>query len=328
VRRREFITLLSGAAAWPLAARAQQPGKLPRIGVLWHAATAEDEKIPLSWIQQGLKDFGYVDGQNILLEHRYPAERADLFQKFAVELAELNVDLMIAVTRPAAIAAQRATKTIPIVFIVVPNPVDIKLVASLAKPGGNITGLSTMGVELTPKRIELLKEAVGDLSRVALIVNMSDPEGARRDVEVSRDAAAHLGVTLHPIEVRGPDDFERAFSVISQDHIQAVVLSQNGLFYAERRQIARLAQERRLPVMAFTNQMAMSGTFMSYGPNSPAIFRRSGYFVDKILKGSKPADLPVEQPTKFELYINGNTAKRIGLTVPPQILARADEVIE
>jgi putative ABC transport system substrate-binding protein len=209
VGRREFIALLGGAAAWPTSAGGQTQGKIPTVGVLWHAANAEEEKFPLAQFRAGLQDIGYVEGRNIILENRFPAEQPERFYALADELARIKVDILFAVTRLAALAAQRATKTIPIVFMAVADPVGSKLVDTLARPGGNITGLANMALELTPKRFELLKEAVG-LSRVALLVNATDP-AAGRYVELSNMAVGPLGVTVEPIEVRTPDDFERAF---------------------------------------------------------------------------------------------------------------------
>jgi putative ABC transport system substrate-binding protein len=327
VGRREFIALLGGAAAWPTWAGGQTQGKIPTVGVLWHAANAEEEKFPLAQFRAGLQDIGYVEGRNIILENRFPAEQPERFYALADELARIKVDILFAVTRLAALAAQRATKTIPIVFMAVADPVGSKLVDTLARPGGNITGLANMALELTPKRFELLKEVVG-LSKAALLVNATDP-AAGRYVELSNMAVGPLGVTVEPIEVRTPDDFERAFSGISEKGLQGVVTTQDGLIYNEQPRMIRLALQHRLPLIGYSREMAVNGALMSYGPNNAAMFRRAGTFVDKILKGTKgPGDLPVEQPTKFELFINLKTAKALGLDISPLILSRADEVIE
>jgi putative tryptophan/tyrosine transport system substrate-binding protein len=326
-KRREFITLFGAAAAWPTSARGQTRGKVPTIGVLWHAGSAEEEKFPLSLFRQGMQDVGYVEGQNIKVEHRYPAEQPERFNALAVELVKLKVDIIFTITRLAALAAQRATSTIPIVFVAVADPVGSKLIDSLARPGGNITGLSNMAIELTPKRFELLKEVVG-LSRAALLVNATDPAGPRY-VELSNTAVGPLGITVEPIEVRAPDDFEKAFSEIRKRGLQGVVTSQDGLIYNEQPQMVRLALQHRLPLIGYSREMAFNGALMSYGPNNATMFRRAGAFIDKILKGTKKVgDLPVEQPTKYELMINMKTAKAIGLDVPPVMLTRADEVIE
>ena len=257
----------------------------------------------------------------------FPAEQPERFYALADELVRLKVDILFTVTRLAALAAQRATKTIPIVFVAVADPVGSKLVNSLARPGGNITGLSNMALELTPKRFELLKEVVG-LSKAALLVNATDPAAARY-VELSNAAVGPLGVTVEPIEVRTPDDFGKAFSEISKRGLQGVATSQDGLIYNEQPQMFRLALQHRLPLIGYSREMAFNGALMTYGPNNATMFRRAGAFIDKILKGSKKiGDLPVEQPTKYELMINRKTAKAIGLDVSPVILSRADEIIE
>lgn len=320
--RRRFL-LAAGAV---LAARASQAQKIPRIGVLWHAGSAEEERIPLAAFREGLKRVGYEEGRNILVEHRYPNEEAAKFQRFAEELASMKVDVLVAVTRPAAIAAQRATRAIPVVFVVVPDPLGSRLVTSLAQPGANITGLSTMAVELTGKRLEFLKEAMPSLSKVALLVNAGDPEGAQRYIDVSKADASRLGLSVTAIPVRAAGDFPAAFAQMARNQ-QAVVSSQDGLFYVEMRRMAGLALEHRLPLIGFAREMAAVGNLMSYGPSSPAIFRRTGVFIDRILKGARPADLPVEQPAAFELYINASTAKSIGLQLSPGLLSRADGVI-
>jgi len=330
MKRREFITALGGVAAiaaWPLAAHGQQAG-VRKIGVLWHAASAEEEGAYLGALREGLADLGHIEGENITLENRFPAEKSERFISFAAELAQLKPDVLVAVSRPAAMAAQRATTTIPIVFSLVPDPVGDKLVQSLARPGGNITGLSNMALDLSAKRIELLKDMVGGLSRVALLVNAGDPEGARRYVKQSEAAGAPLGITIEPVEVHGLGEIPHAFSRIDQLKVDGLVGTADSLFTVERKNIIRLAIERRLPVMMHSRQTAQDGALMSYAPSYELILRRTGIYVDKIIKGVKPADLPVEQPTKFELVINLRTAEALGLTVPPSLLAHADEVLE
>ena len=323
IDRRSFLI---GTGALLAAPRAQAQ-RIPRIGVLWHAGSAEEERLPLAAFRQGLKSIGYEEGRNIILENRYPNEEPEKFRKYAAELVALKVDVLVAVTRPAALAAQQATKTVPVVFVVVPDPLGSRLVATLARPGANVTGLSTMAVELTGKRLELLKEAMPAMSRVGLLVNAGDPEGARRYIDVSRADAVRLGMTVEPVEVRTAGDFANAFAAISRSRIQGVVSSQDGLFYVGMRQMAQLAVEHRLPLIGFAREMAVVGGLMSYGPSSPAIFRRAGVFIDRILKGTRPAELPVEQPASFELFVNAPTAKAIGLALQPALLARADGVI-
>jgi len=331
MRRREFVTGLGGAAAlvaWPRAGRAQAPAKLARIGVLWHAANVDEEAIYLGALRQGLRDFGYVEGQNIVLEMRFPAEHYDRFFTLAAELAQLKPDVLVSAAGTAAIACHRATTTIPLVFVNVPDPVGRKLVASLSRPGGNATGLSNMAVDLTKKRIELAKEMIAGVSRVALLVNASDEIGSRAFIADGETAARQLGITVVPVGVRGADDLDSAISKISKDQFQAVAVTIDGLFYAERQRIADLALARRLPTIVPTKEMLDAGALISYGPNTPGLYRRAAYFIDKILKGARPTDLPVEQPTRFELLINLRTAKALGIDVPPMLLARSDGVIE
>jgi putative tryptophan/tyrosine transport system substrate-binding protein len=304
LRRREFISLLGGAVtAWPLAARGQQD-RLWKIGVLWHAANAEQEAVYLGALREGLAALGYVEGRNLVLENRFPAERWERFISLAAELVQLKPDLLVAMSRPAAIAAQRATNTIPIVFCAVPDPVADKLVESLARPGGNITGL------LSAKRIELLKDMVVGLSPVALLVNAGAPERARRYVKESQAAASPLGITIEPVEVRGLGEIPSAFSRIDQLNVNGLVGTADSLFTVERKNIIRLAIERRLPTMMHSMETAQAGALMSYAPSYVLMSRRTAIYVDKILKGVKPADLPVELPTKFELVTGSPSARR------------------
>jgi putative ABC transport system substrate-binding protein len=328
-RRGLLVALAVGPLSTALPAFAQQGGKSPRIGVLWHAGSAEEEKIPLGGLVEGFRDLGYVDGRNIVLEHRFPNEQPERFFSLADELVQLKVDVLVAVTRQAAVAAQSASTTIPTVFIAVPDPVGSKLVASLARPGGNITGLTNMAVELVPKRVQVLKEAVPSLSRMALLVNAGFPEAARSYIEVAQAAARPLGIILQPVEIRTPADIERAFSIIAQSRLQGLCLTSDGLIYVEQRRLARLAHERNVPLIGYTREMAQwTGMLMTYGASNVALFKRAAYFVDKILKGAKPGDLPVEQPTIIEMIVNLTTAKALGLTIPQSLLQRADHVIQ
>jgi putative ABC transport system substrate-binding protein len=328
MKRREFFGVLSGGAfLWSASAFAQQPRKMHRIGVLWHGANAEQEAIYLAVLRQGLLDFGYVEGQNIVLEMRFPAEQYDRFFALAAELAQQNPDVLVSAAGIAAVACHRATTTIPIAAVNVPDPVGRKLVASLNRPGGNLTGLSNMAVELTSKRIELAKEMIKDLSRVALLVNMADEIGAHAYITEADAAGRRLGVAVVPIEARDVNEMEAAISKISTDDFQAISVTHDGLFYVQRKRLADLALEKRLPTIGFASEQWEAGLLATYGPNVPSLYRRAGAFIDKILKGANPADLPVEQPTNFELLLNLRTAKAIGVTVPPTILARADNVI-
>jgi putative tryptophan/tyrosine transport system substrate-binding protein len=328
MRRREFVALFSGAAVWSFSAHAQQRGRVPRIGVLWHAANAEQEAIYLGALEKGLTDLGYVTGRTITLEHRFPNEQPDRFASLAAELVALKVDVLIAVTPLAALAAQRATTTIPIVFILVPDPVERKLVNSLARPGGNITGLTHISIDLSAKRLELLKEAFPRATRVALLLNANDQSGTRRYISESKTAATTLGLDVQPMELRSVEDIEQVFDKIVEARLEIVAAVPDGLMFQGRNLIAQAAMTRHLPLIVFSRETLMAGGLMSYGPDLPAIFRRAATYVDKLLKGETPSDLPVEQPTKFEFLINLKTAKALGLEISPLLLSRADDVIE
>ncbi len=330
MRRREFIGILSGAAAaWPLAVRGEQPAKaMSTVGVLWHAGSEQEEALFLGALRQGLHDLGYGEGRNITLVNTYAAEQYDRFAKNALDLVAQNVDVIVAVTRPAALAAQRATRTIPIVAVVVPDPVGSGLVASLARPGGNITGLSNMAIDLAAKRMELLNEAVDGLTKVVLFVNPGDPNLAKIYVTESNAAADRLKLTTQIVEVKKPEDLDAGFAEISQLGKTGIIINNDAMLLTQGERIARMAIAHGMPTMVFIAVMAKDGALISYGPNIPAIFRRSATFVDKILKGARPADLPVEQPTDYQLFINLKTAKALGLSIPATLLGRADEVIE
>ena len=327
MKRREFLGVLSGAAYLP-SALAQQPRKTHRIGVLWHGANAEEEANYLAALRQGLLDFGYVEGQNIALEMRFPAEQYERFFVLAAELARQKLDVLVSAAGIAAVACHRATTTIPIVSVNVPDPVGRKLVASLNRPDGNLTGLSNMAVELTTKRIELSTEMIKDVSRVALLVNTADEIGSRAYIAQGNTAGSQLGITVVPFGVRDANDLEDAISKISTANFQAISVTHDGLFYVQRKRLADSALERRMPTIAFASEQWEAGMLATYGPNVPTLYRRAGAFIDKILKGANPADLPVEQPTQFELLVNLTTAKALGVAVPPMLLSRADRVIE
>jgi putative ABC transport system substrate-binding protein len=277
---------------------------------------------------EGFKELGYVDGKTIVLEHRFPNEIPERFVSLAVELAALKPDVLVAVTRPAAIAAQRATTTIPIVFVVVPDPVGTKLVNSLARPGGNVTGLTHIAVELSGKRLAFFKEAFPRASRVALVLNGNDVPGMQRYIDEFQTAAVALSVSVRPVEVRSLGDFESAFDTIFAERLDGVILPADGLFYQGRMRLAQLALQRRLPLVVYSRETLEAGALMSYGTDQRAIFRRAAVYVDKIIKGERPGDFPVEQPTKFEFLVNLKTAKALDLMFPEMLLARADEVIE
>jgi len=329
MRRRDFIAALTSAgAAWPLGTYAQQPRKIPRIGVLWHAGSEQEEAIYLGALRQGFRDLGYVEGKTLLLENRFPNEQPERMSAMAVELVALPVDVLVAVTTLPALAAQRATSTIPVVFVVVYDPIGSKLVSSLAHPGGNITGLTHITVEMTAKRLEILKEVIPNLSRVALLVNPNDELMSRRYNKESQAAAAELGLTVQPVEVQSVADFEHAFSEIAEARLQGVTVGANGVFFQGRHVMAQMALKQRLPLIVYSKETFDAGALLSYGADQIPIFRRVAVFVDKILKGTPPADLPVELPTRFQFRINLKVAGALGITIPPALVTRADEVIE
>jgi putative tryptophan/tyrosine transport system substrate-binding protein len=329
MRRREFVFGITAISVTSLLSttHAQAAGKVPRIGVLWHAGNEQEEAPYLGALRQGFSDFGYAEPMNMVLENRFAAEHYDRFDGLARELVERKVDVLIAVTRPAAIAAQRATTSIPIVFVLVPDPVAIKLVESLARPGGNITGISQLALDLSAKRVQLLKEVVPGISRLALLVNPSDPEMARRSLSETRVAAGPLNVAVEPVEARTPGELDQVLSLI-QDKFGGLVLTSDPMFFNERVKIADWARIHRCPTMMFSAEMAKVGGLMSYSADIPALFRRTAALTVKVLQGARPAELPVELPTKFVFALNLNTAKSLGLTFPDKLLSTADEVIE
>jgi putative ABC transport system substrate-binding protein len=327
MRRRDFVTLLGGAAAvWPLPAHSQQSsGKMPVVGVLWHAGSAEEEEVYLSVLVKAFDDLGYVEGKNIHLDHRFPAENPDRFRALAQELVDEKLDVIIAVTNFGALEVKRATSTIPIVVSVASDAVGMGLVESLARPGGNVTGLSLMAIDLSGKRLELLKEAVPSLLRVALLVDFSTPK--EQTIKLHQTAAQALGISLWPVEISTPDDIEPVFAKIAEDHADGIVRGPGSALFNWRAQIGAAALKHRLPAMTYIAEEVPHGFLMSYGQDTPDFFRRTAVYVDKILKGAKPADLPVEQPTKFKLVLNLKTAKALGLTIPQTLIVSADEVI-
>jgi putative ABC transport system substrate-binding protein len=306
-------------------AEAQQAKKVPRIGYMSQQSLAS-ESARVEGFRHGLRDLGYIEGKNIAVEYRWGEGNADRVPDLAAELVRLKVDIIVAAGNLAALAAKNATKTIPIVFPLSGDPLRGGLVASLARPGGNVTGLTSIAQELGGKRLELLKEVVSRLSRVAVLSNPTNPVHgpALDDVKV---AALSLGLQLQLLEVKGADEFESAFSTIRRMRAQALLGQPDEMFNTRRALVAALAVKGRLPTMFYNRDWAEAGSLMSYGVDVPDMFRRAAIYVDKILKGTKPADLPVEQPTKFEFVINLKTAKQIGLTIPQSVLYRADKVI-
>jgi ABC-type uncharacterized transport system substrate-binding protein len=326
MKRRDFVVGFSAAATWPFAARAQQPKKIPRIGVLWHAANADEEDVYLSVLTKAFGDLGYVDGKSIQLEHRFPDEQPERFRAFAREFVETKVDAIVAVTALAAKEAKQATNTIPVVFVADPDPVGSGLVESLAHPGGNATGLSLMALDVTGKRLGLFKEQVPNLSRVAIMVDPRDSAAPRFRAAYEK-AAKPLGISTQIVEVTTSDGIEQAFSAIAQDGLDGAALA-GPMLLNQRVRVGVSALAHRIPTLSGVAEMVPHGLLLSYGQDFPDFFRRAVGYVDKILKGAKPADLPVEQPTRFKLVINLKTAKGLGLTIPPSLLITADEVID
>jgi putative tryptophan/tyrosine transport system substrate-binding protein len=322
------ISLLLGALFSPIAAEAQQAAKIPRIGYV-STNLAVSPHLPDAF-RQGLRDLGYVEGRNVVIEFRSAEGKLDRFPALAAELVTLRVDVIVAANTGAALAAKQATKTIPIVFAGPADPITSGLVNSLARPGGNVTGLSSSGPELVGKGLELLKQAVPGVNRVAALWHRDYPERTQRDILEQADVAARaLGVHLQFVEARGgPENFDRAFSELTRARADALTVLTSVLFISERRRLVDLAARNRLPVVYPVRDFVDDGGLMSYGPHWADIYRRAATYVDKILKGAQPADLPVEQPTRFELVINLKTAKALGLTIPPSVLARADQVVE
>lgn len=326
MKRREFITLLGGAAAWPLNARAQQAEKIPTVAYLWHAGNADEEEPYFGAIREGFAKLGYIEGRNIKLIHRFPNEIPDQFRSMAAELVSMNVDVLMGGGISAPYLKQ-ATTRIPIVFMFVADPVGIGLVKSLARPGGNVTGLSNFGRDIAGKRLQLLKELVPGLSRVAFLINSSLP-ATRMYVEVMGTAAAQLGLELRSFEARSLSEMEPAFDAMAKAGMQAATIAQGGTAFQARAIIPKLALARKLPLCAYSKETFEHGALVSYGPDNNEMCRRSAVYVDKILKGIKPSEIPVEQPTKFELLINLRTAKALNLTVSPALQTSADGVIE
>jgi putative tryptophan/tyrosine transport system substrate-binding protein len=328
MKRRTFMAMLTGGiVVVPLAAEAQQAAKVARIGWLW-AYLAANLHLREAFLQ-GLRDLGYVEGRNVVIEYRSAEGKLEQLPALAAELVALKVDVIVAPTTLAALAAKQATKTIPIVFTVAADPVTDGLVTSLARPGGNVTGFSFFAPELVGKCLELLKQSVPGVSRVAVLWHPGGfPERTEKDILKEAEVAARaLGVRLQLVEARGPKDFDRAFLDMTKARAGALTVLTTPMLLGERRRLVDLAAKNRLPAVYPRREFVDAGGLMAYGPSGLDLFRRAATYVDKILKGAKPGDLPVEQPTKFELVINLKTAKALGLTIPPPLLGRADEVI-
>lgn len=307
-------------------AGAQQGGKIPRVGYLAPGSAKTDGSLVQAF-SEGLREHGWVDGQNIAIEYRWALGKLDRLPELAAELVRLQLDVIFATHTPAVVAVKKMGTKIPVVFAAVSDPIEIGAVASLDRPGGNFTGLTTINRELMPKRLELLKEATTNLTRVGYLAN---PTYALHQPQLKemQAAARSLGMELHPFEVRDGSKLERAFASMAAAHVGAFIVQQDSLFVSHRRNILDLAAQNRLPGMYVARFYTDDGGLISYGAHREDLFRRTATYVDKILKGAKPADLPVERPTRFELVINLKTAKSLGLPIPPSLLLQADRVIE
>jgi putative ABC transport system substrate-binding protein len=326
MRRREFITLVGGAVAgWPLATRAQQVTKLPIIGFMG-AATASVGSPWLAALVQGLRDLGWVDGNNVAIDVRWAEGRNERAAEIAAEFVRLKADIIVTWATAPALAAKRATTTIPIVFALATDPVGSGLVTSLARPGGNLTGLSALNIDLIGKRIELFREIVPHLRRLAIMANVGVLDTAAEMREVAATGRT-LGLHVKTVEIRRADEIAPAFEAI-KDGSDALFVVGDPLTYTNRAQIVTLAQDANLPTTYAIREFVLAGGLMSYGTNFPDLFRRTATFVDKILRGARPSDIPVEQPTKFDLVINLKAARALDVSVPDKLIALADEVIE
>jgi putative ABC transport system substrate-binding protein len=323
--QRVGLVLALTLTLWPLAAHAQPATKVPRVGLL--IAGSSPGRSYLSAFRQGLHELGYVEGHSIATEYRWAEGNYERLPDLAAELVRLKVDVIVAVATPAVQAAKQATKAIPIVMLSVGDPVASGFVASVARPGGNITGLANIATELVGKQLQLLREVVPTFSLVAVLWNPANPSNASQ-LREAEAAARALGVRAQPLEAQGPSDIDRAFVAMTREHAGALLVLSDSMLIAQRERIADLATKSRLPAVYGLRLHAEAGGLMAYGANLLDLVRLAATFVDKILKGAKPADLPVEQPTKFELVINLKTAKALGLTIPPSVLGRADQVIQ
>jgi putative ABC transport system substrate-binding protein len=328
IRRRELLATLGGAAAWPMAARAQQGKRMRRIGVLMNL-TGDDPETSARFnaLAQGLQQFGWIVGRNLQIEHRSGAVDADASRRYATELVALAPDLILAVGIPAVFALQQATRTVPIVFVSTVDPVGAGLVDSLAQPGGNITGFTIYEYEISAKWLDLLKEIAPQLTRVAVLRDAAIPSGIGQWA-VIQAAARSFGVDLRPVGVRDTDEIERAVAAFARSPNGGMIVTASVLSGVHRKWIIAVAARHRVPAVYPARYYTTSGGLLSYGPDLTDQFRVAAGYVDRILNGEKPGDLPVQAPTKYELVINLKTAKALGLDVPPSLLARADEVIE
>jgi putative tryptophan/tyrosine transport system substrate-binding protein len=327
MERRTFITLLGGAAAsWPIKALGQQQSKLPRVGYIFSFIPEEGQHL---WeaCRQGLRELGWLEGQNIALEPRWAHGRHERLPGLAAELVSLNVDVLVTAATPASLAAKAASTGTPIVFVAVADPVHVGLVASLARPGGNTTGLALLTPELSGRRLQLIREVVGQTPRVAVLMN---PENKSHAIFLEETATAgrQMSIELQPLNARNPHEIAEAFEQASKLAVNALIVFDDPVIWSHRAQIISLAAKGRLPVMYGYSEFVPEGGLLSYGPYRLDLYRRTAAYVDRILKGAKPSDLPVERPTRFELFVNMKVARALGVAIPPTVLVQADRVIE
>ena len=325
MRRRDFIAAVGGAVVGPLAARAQQPAKQPTIGFLG-SGTLEGQGQWVAAFLQRLRELGWIEGRNITIEYRWAEGNSDRADELAAELVRRRVDVIVTYANPIVLAVKRSTSTIPIVFAAAADPLGTGLVSTLARPGGNVTGLSVEATDLGSKRLEFLRDVVPNFRRLGIMANVGNSASVLEMREV-QSASGTLGLEVKTLDIRQAEDIARAFDEL-KGYVDALYVCIDTILFANRIRIITLALAARLPTMFTTREAVKAGGLMTYGPSFPELFRRAGDYVDKILHGAKPEDLPVEQPTKFDLVLNLTTAKALGLTVPQTLLVRADEVIE
>jgi putative ABC transport system substrate-binding protein len=326
MRRREFITLVGGATVWPLAVRAQQPA-MPVVGFL-NVESPEGYQPMAAAFRRGLQESGYVEGQNVAIEYRWADGHSERLPALAADLVQKQVTVIAATSTPAAIAAKAATTTVPIVFETASDPVRLGLVASLSRPGGNVTGVTQTNVEVAPKRLEVMHELLPNASVLGLLINPADPSLAEPQLKDFQAAAHTLGVELHILNVRTDGELERAFADLSQLHVGGLVISTDPFFSSRPQQLASLTARYAMPAISKGREFAAAGGLLSYGADNLDTYRLAGVYTGRVLKGERPADLPVQEATKVELYINLKTAKALGVTVPLPMSGRADEVFE
>src|SRR5215510_8681895 len=326
MRRREFIALVGGAVGWPAGLHAQQQSTIPKVGYLFSFTPSEDARL---WeaCRQGLRELGYIEGRNISIEARWADGSHKRLPDLVADLLGRKVDVLVAAATPASLAAKAATSTIPIVIVAVADPVRVGLVASLARPGGNVTGLSLLTPELSGRRLQMIAEMLPQLTRLGVLANPDNLSYALF-LEETMSAAQQIGAQIQPFHARNPDQIEQAFQSATTSNLQGLIVFDDPVIWSHRKKLVALAAKTRLPVMYGYSDFVSDGGLISYGPHRPDMYRRTAVYVDKILKGAKPADLPVEQPTKFQLVINLKTVRGLGLTAPAKLLAQADEVIE